>query len=360
MPEDIKEKKIWFTGFLEKEKKFFLENLSVLISAGLDLLSALRSLQQEMKSRRLKKILGNIILKVEGGEPFWRALQATTIFPNRVLTLIKFGEESGRLSENLAMVASQLEKERLFGAKIRTAMLYPAIVLPLTLLVGVGTAWFTLPKLVEVFSQVNVPLPIYTRLLLDIGIFFKNYGAFVVPLFLLILINVLYFLFSFPKTKYLGYVLLSRSPLIKELVQQVELARLGYIMSSLIEAGLPVVNSLKSLAEATSFRNYQNFYQFLHDSLQTGNSFAKSFQEYRSARFYLPGFVQSMIISAEKSGKLGEVFGRLGRSYESKVETTVKNFSTIIEPALLIIIGLVIGAIALAVMTPMYNLMQAF
>jgi len=355
-----KEKKLWFTGLLEKEKRFFLENLSVLISAGMDLLSALRTLLEETKSRRMKKVIANIISRVEGGEALWRSLQAEGIFPDRVLTLIRFGEESGRMAENLGLVNLQLEKEKMFGSKIRTAMLYPAIVLPFTLLVGIGVAWFTLPRLSDVFSQVNVPLPFFTRVLIDIGNFFKIYGGYVVPIFLLVAINVLYFLFSFPKTKAIGYILLSRSFLIKELIREVELGRLGYIMSSLLSAGMPLISCLKSLSESTSFHNYQKFYLFLHDNLENGNSFEKSFKSYRSSSFYMPVFVQNMIISAERSGKLAEIFDKIGKNYEGKVETTVKNFSTIIEPVLLIIIGLAVAAIALGIMMPMYSLMQVF
>lgn len=354
------EKKVFFTGLLSKDKKYFLENLSILVSAGIDIVSAVKSIGEEVSSKRMQKIIFNIALKLENGETFWRALTATNIFPNRIISLVRVGEESGRLTENLQVIVVQMGKEWELASKIRTAMLYPAIVLPITFMVGLGTAWFTLPKLAETFQQINVPLPFLTRTLISLGNFLAVYGFVLVPFIAFLFLSLIYFLFSFPKTKYLGYILLSRMPIIKNLVQFVELSRLGQMVSGLLESGISVVNAFQSLAEATTFRNYRNFYLYLSENLKNGNSFKKSFEQNKKTYKYIPRSVQNMLTTAERSGKLVEVLRHAGNIYELKTETVVKNFSTIIEPLLLIIVGILVGAIVFAIMTPIYSLVQIF
>lgn len=138
--------------FLNKERDFFVENLSILVSAGMPILNAISSIAEESHSRRIKKILVIVQEDVESGLPIWKALQKTNLFANYAISLIRLGEKSGKLIENLKIVATEQEKNRVFKSKLGSAIMYPTFVLSLTIIIGVGIAWFILPKLALVFS----------------------------------------------------------------------------------------------------------------------------------------------------------------------------------------------------------------
>lgn len=353
-------KRLTFTGGLNRHKRLFLENLAILMSSGIDVLSALESIEDDFYSWRMRRFIREIRQEIENGSSLWSAMENSQLFAPRIIGLVRVGEESGRLLQNMNTIMEQQDKEWLLKTKIRTAMLYPAIVLPMTFFVGIGVAWFSLPKLAETFSQLNAELPLVTRILIEIGDFLGKYGYFFIPVTFFSFIVILYFLFSFPKTKAVGQVMISKAPIFKRLIREVELARIGYILSGLLQAGIPIVESLRSLEDSTTFYNYRRFYGFLADRINEGSSFKKSFLAYKKTSSLLPRSIQQMITFGEESGRLAETLEKIGDSYEIKIEASIKNISTLMEPILLIIIGLVVGAIALAVFLPVYDLTTHF
>lgn len=339
-----------------KERTYFIENISLLIASGMGVLEALDAIAGDLRSKKMRRIVASLRERIESGSPFWRALQSANIFADHTMSLVRIGEDSGKLAENLRIIGAQQEKERAFQSKIRSAMLYPVFVLGLTLTVGVGIAWFILPKLSLVFSQLRIELPTVTKFLIAFGTFLGAYGNIVVPLALLALSALIYFVFYFPKTRRVGQTLLFAVPGIKQLIQEVELARFGYLLGTLLQAGLPVTQAIDSLATATVFPHYKKFYLYLSESVEEGNSFEKSFARYRGLRRLLPTPVQQLIITGEKSGRLPETLVRVSQNYEVKNEATTKNLMVILEPILLVIVWVGVVAVALAVILPIYSL----
>lgn len=343
-----------------KEKEYLIENLSMLVDSGMGILPALESIKVGMKTKRMKTITANIVENVGAGLPLWKAINQAGIFPSYMMSLIRVGEESGGLSENLKVIALQNLKERQFKSKIRSAMMYPLFVLFLTLFVGVGIAWFILPRLALVFSQLSLELPTVTRVLIIVGKFLQENGKIVVPIFFLFVILVLYILFFYRKTKFIGQTILFKVPGVNRLIQEVEIARFGYLLGSLFESGLPIVHTFESLEQATSFPIYRKFYAHVRVSIEEGNSFKKSFESYKSINRILPAPIQQMIVTAEKSGNLASTLRRVGTIYEDKTEITTKNLTVILEPILLVIVWLGVVAVALAVILPIYSLIGGF
>jgi len=320
------------------------------------ILEALDGIAAEVHSRHIRHKVAEIRENIESGYPLWRALEATHLFPMHAVSLIKIGEESGRLSENLRIVSLQQKKERVFRSRIRSAMMYPVFVLGLTLIIGVGIAWFILPKLATVFSQLKIKLPLITKVLIGTGTFLGEYGAIAVPLFLVALGVLVYMLFYFPPTKKAGQSMLFALPGVRRLILETELSRFGYLLGTLLGAGLPVTQALASLTEATSFPHYRRFYEYLTKSIEEGNSFEKSFHAYKGLRRLIPMPVQQLIISSERSGSLSNALVDISKSYEEKSETTTKDLTIILEPILLVIVWLGVVAVALAVILPIYSL----
>ncbi len=343
-----------------KETDYFIEQLSMLLSAGMPVVTALAAIKKEIKSKRLKQIIDSVSAKIEAGSSIASALDTAEIFPKSTISLIKIGEQSGRLAENLQVVAKEQQKEREFRSKVSSAMMYPLFVFSLTIFVGVGIAWFILPRLATVFEQLRIDLPLITRWLINLGTFLGQYGTIVIPALLAVSLFSLFFLFIYSKTNFLGQIILFAILPISRLLTELELSRFGSLLGNLLQAGLPILDSLESLAQSTSLYRYQKLYVHIHDRIAEGNSFAKSFELYKHTQNLIPIPIQQLIITSEQSGNTSKTLQKIGQMYEAKTETTAKNITILLEPILLVIVWVGVVAVALAVILPLYSLIGNF
>ncbi len=339
-----------------REKDYFIENLSVLLNSGMDILSAVQAIKIELHSVKMKRIISRLETEIEGGSTLWHALDNTHIIPPHIIYLIKLGEESGRLPENLGIVAAQAQKDRELKSKIRSAMIYPVLVFSLTLIIGISIAWFVLPRLAIVFGQLKLKLPVLTKAIIIFGNFLKSYGSFYVPLFIVVLASLVYLFFIFPRTRFIGQGILLYIPGIKKLVQEVELTRFGFVLGTLLGAGLLVTSAIDSLKDATALRPYQKLYIHLRDSIEEGISFREAFSNFKNSNHLISLPIQQMIAAGEESGRLADSLRKVGEIFEKKASDTTKNLAVILEPILLVIVWLGVLAVALSVILPIYSL----
>jgi type II secretory pathway component PulF len=341
---------------LGQEKEYFIEQLSMLLSAGMPVVTALSSIKKEIKSGRLKKIIENMSVSIESGASISAAMGPAGIFSKSTISLIRIGEQSGRLAKNLKVVAVQQQKEREFRSKTASAMMYPLFVFSLTLIVGLGIAWFILPRLATVFAQLKIDLPLITQWLINLGTFLGRYGVIVIPTLLFAGLLILFFLFIYSKTNFLGQEILFCIGPISRLLIELELSRFGALVGNLLAVGLPVLDSLESLSESSTLYRYKKFYTFLSEKVKEGNSFAKCFALYKNTNRLIPVPIQQLIVTSEQSGNLPATFKEIGEIYETKTETTAKNITILLEPILLVIVWLGVVAVAVAVILPLYSL----
>lgn len=340
-----------------KEREYFTENLSLLLKAAVPVSQALASLRDTARTKRMREALEEMIKDIEAGISLADALSHTGLVSSQTLALVRLGEQSGHLVENMQLAAQQEEKRHFFRAKVRSALIYPAFVMGMTVVVGLGVAWFLLPRLATTFSQLDVELPWVTRVMVGLGEFLKDHGAIAVPLCLLLFFAAGYVLFAAPRTKAIGQRVLSALPGIGPLLRQVEVAQFGYLLGTLLEAGLPVTQALNLLSSASSSHEYQKFYSYLAQSLEDGQSFQQSLKGYKDASKLLPPSVQQMIIAGERSGSLSQVLITVGRTYEQKSDVTTQNLEAIIEPIMLVVVWVGVMAVAVAVIVPIYGLL---
>jgi type IV pilus assembly protein PilC len=317
---------------------------------------ALDSLAMSTKNPAMKKALAQMNVDIEAGYSLANALERGGLASGQTLALIRLGEASGHLVENLQLAAEQEEKQHLFRAKVRSALIYPSFVLSLTAIVGLGVAWFLLPKLADTFTQLQVKLPFVSRVMIQFGIFLKAHGIIAVPLFFLAIFVIGYILFAAPKTKMIGRRLLFAIPGIGRLLREVEIAQFGYLLGTLLDAGLSVTQAARLMAEASSAPQYRKFYSYLAQSLEDGYSFKDSLRQYKQSGTLLPPAVQQMLIAGERSGSLPEVLKTVGRTYAQKSDVTTANLEVIIEPILLVVVWLGVMLVAVAVIVPIYSL----
>lgn len=339
-----------------KEKEYFVENLVMLTSSGMDIVSALDIILVDIRTPSLKKTLTSLKESIVRGEPIYRALDNTHLFKPHVISLIYLGEQSGNLFQNLNVISIQQKKERAFQSKIRSALMYPAFILAIAGIVGISVAWFILPNLASIFSQLKLDLPLITRVLIAVGLFLKSYGWVVIPLGIVAFCGCVYIVFFLKKTRWLGQKIMFGFPGVGSLIRQIELARMGYIVGTLLKAGVPLTDTLQSLRDTAAFYAYQRFYDYLHTTIERGHTFKKSFAEFHGASALIPGPIQQMVAAGEQSGRLADTFLRIGELFEEKTEDGSKNLSVILEPVLLLIVWVSVVSIALAVILPIYSL----
>lgn len=340
-----------------EEKDLFIENLSMMLSSGMDIVTSLKALRLEMKSYKMKIILNDLIIQIGGGSFIWKALDKWNVMQEHIISLIRIGEETGRLHENLAIVSMQQEKDREFKSRVKSAMMYPTLVMGVALVVGVGIAWFILPQLAVVFNDLNIELPTITRVLIDAGEYISEYGLVVIPSALFAMAVFTYYIFINKKTKFIGEFILLKIPGINRLMKEVELARFGQIVGTLLEAGIPIDKTLDSLRVSTNLNLFRKFYIHMHDMIKDGSSFDAMFENYDRVDRVIPTSIQHMLISGEATGRLPEVFSKVGKTYEVKSETTTKNLSVILEPILLVVVWGGVISIAFAVILPIYGML---
>lgn len=338
------------------EKDTFLEDLATLLDSGLDILSALEGIATEMRSQAMITIVKNIHIQISSGIPLWKALQEAEIIPYQFLSLIRTGEESGRLNENLKVVVSQYQKDQTFRSKIRSAMMYPTLIMGLTFIIGISIAWFILPRLTTVFTQMRIELPLMTRVLIIVGKFLEMHGFIAIPALIMGCVALFYMVFVYKYTKFIGERVLFFLPVIKKLLREMELSRLGYITGTLLNAGIPVLDVLNALMRATPWERYQKLYRRIHDNVETGSSIQQSLKSYAHAERMIPMSIQHLIGSGEKSGALAQNMAKLGEAYEARVDTTTKDLTILLEPLMLVIVWLAVIGVALAVIMPIYQL----
>lgn len=351
----VDEKKLSTFG-LSKERDQFIENLSMLVLSGMSIIGALSAIIKQTKNEGMKKILERMLLEIEAGSPVWKSFEKTGFFKGYTISLIRLGEESGNFAENLKVVALEEEKDREFKSKVRSALMYPAFVLILTAVVGIGISWFILPKLAKIFADLKLALPFITRVLLGFGLFLNKYGLIAVPLGASVFGGAGYIIFGNQKTKFIGEAIIFSIPGIKTLLMEVEVARFGYLLGTLLEAGLPVTKAIDSLAGASEVIRYKKFYLALRESIDMGNSFQKSFAAYKNIDTLIPQSIQQLIISGEQSGNLNKTLIKVGQMLEAKSDTTTKNLTIIMEPILLVIVWAGVVSVAFAVILPIYSL----
>ena len=207
-----------------------------------------------------------------------------------------------------------------------------------------------------VFGQLDVELPFITKILIAVGTFLGNYGLIVLPAFIIFLGVIVFFIFFFSKTKFIGQSILFATPGIQRLIREIELARFGYLLGTLLDAGISITEALDSVEKSTTFPNYKKLYVHLKNSLADGNSFQKSFDLYKKSRKLIPLPIQQLILAGEKSGNLSNTLRTISINFDAKTEQTTKNIAVILEPILLVIVWLGVVAVALAVILPIYSL----
>lgn len=333
---------------------FFTKHLSVMLKSGIPLDQSIATLKDQTKNSTFKQILASVQADIENGQTLQKALSKhQPIFSSLYISLIGIGEKSGNLEDNLEYLSLQLKKSYDFNKKIQGAMLYPKLILVATFIMGMFLSIFVLPKLVDLFRSLDVKLPLSTKILLFVANIMKSYGVIIVAAFIGIGV-LISFLLKTPFIKPKWHKLLLSLPYVGQLNQNIQLASFCRNMGIMLKSGLTITDALKTQFNATDNLVYKDYLGNLLKSMEKGKRLADEMEPKKYP--LIPLIVPRMIDVGEKTGKLEDVLVYLGDFFEEDVDDTTKNLSNILEPVLLLVIGVVVAFVSLAIISPIYQL----
>lgn len=334
------------------ELVMFTRNISSMLVAGLTLTRALSVVERQSDNPKLKATIHEIIDHINKGDQFYEVLKSyPKIFSKLYVSMVRAGEESGGLAESLKTISIQLERSSNLKKKIKGAMVYPAIVLSVMVIIGVLMMVFVIPTISNTFLSLGIDLPLSTRIIIGTSGLLANHGLLV----LLGVVALVMGLVSVFRTKYGRRVLhwtLVRLPVIGTLVKETNSAYTARTLSSLLSSGVDVINAIHITEEVLQNVYYKEVAKIAAEKVTKGSPLSEVYIE-RSDLY--PILVGEMIAVGEETGQIGKMLGELAIFYENEVERKTKDLSTIIEPLLMVVIGSGVGFFAMAMIAPIYS-----
>lgn len=361
-PVEEESKKIAGVKFLDqfnsvplKEKMMFARNLSVMVASGLTVSRAVENLALQTKNKIFRKNLTDIFEELQAGKSLSEGLaKYQSVFGDLFINMVRVGETAGNLDEVLKIVAVQLEKEHELKSKVKGAMVYPAVILTVMVCIGIIMLIFVLPKLTAVFKDMGAELPMATRVVMGISDALRNHGLIVGIGFVIFVLFMQYFLRQKAGKKMISLISI-KFPLFSPLVKQTNCARFARIYSSLLKSGVGAVEALKIISHTLTNYYYCEALLNSTEDIQKGVSLSKILSDHQDI---FPLLVSQIVQVGEETGKTEAVLLQLAEFYEAEVDQITKNMSAIIEPLLMVIIGVAVGFFAVAMLMPMYSMMD--
>lgn len=334
------------------EKVNFVKNLSIMIRSGIPLDESLGELAEQTGSAEFKTIIMSVKEDVSRGSSLSAAFAKHPIFDGVFNALVRTGEVSGSLEENLVFLAEWLERENDMKKSISSATLYPKIVIGAVLILAVGLNLFVLPKLMPLFADLKVELPWSTKALFSVSQITRAYWHIALSLIALAVAAALA-LRRLPAIRALLDAAYLRIPFFGKLMIDYQMAVISQLFYTCFKSTLPMQESISIVESVLTQTQYRASLHTIAERAQTGSSLADSMKTF--PRLY-PRQVISIIATGEKSGTLSEAFHYLSEFYSKEVKSKTKNIPTVIEPMLIIFIALMIGFIAFSVIVPIYSI----
>lgn len=338
----------WVT---RKEVAFFTKNFAVMLGAGLTVVESL-SVSEEQTHGRLQRIIRNMRLYVEQGNNLADAFakyrrQFTPVF----VDVVRTGELSGNLARNMKQLADRLTDDLELRRKVRGAMIYPMVIVAGIIALGTVLSVFVMPRFIRLFSSLDVELPYLTQVTLKIAGWMQAYWWW----FLLgcgVAIVLGKFALRIAIIERLWHAWLVRLPIVGPITRAINLSRFTGTLGSLLASGVPISEALHSVIHSCTNLSYQHSVRRALQVVEQGASLSSVIAQ---QPLLFPPLVVRMIAVGERTGQLSELLSYLGRYYEGQVDSATKQLGVLIEPVLLVGIGVVVIIIGLAVITPIYQ-----
>lgn len=338
-----------------KDIVLFSRQVSTLFEAGVSALRAFRLLAQENENKTLQEQIMAVADDIEGGISLSEALsRRPDLFSNFYVNMVKAGEESGKLNEVFLFLADYLDRNYELNQKIKKALTYPSFVIGTFILIMVGMLTFVVPKMAKMFAEEGATLPLVTRIVLFISDLFVKYGPITFPL-----LAISGFIFyRWTKTEEGGLAVDEfglKVPVFNNLIQKIFLQRLADNMNTMLSNGVPIVKSIDITTSILDNRVYKKLMARVSEKVQTGKSFSKALYE----EPLVPNILVQMVHIGEETGELAYILKNLAMFYRRELDTAIDSMIGLIEPAMIVSLGIGVGVLVSAILLPMYSLSDA-
>ncbi len=344
--------RLW-EGASQKELMVIFRQLATLIEAHVPVVTSLNTISEQSDNRFLRNVLHEMEDDIEDGMSFSESLEKhPTVFNAMTVNLVRAGEVSGNLQKSIEFVADNIEKNYHLTSKIRGALFYPAFVLAVAGVIAFIVVTFILPKITVLIKDMNVPVPWYTTVLINLGDFMNAYWwAVLIGLFAVAASIAYYFKTDSGQHEWDRIVL--RLPVFKTLAKNVYITRLAENLAALMAGGIPVVRALMITSDVIGNTVYAEIMLHAAEEVKTGGAMSGVFRHYPAE---IPPIVSQMVKIGEETGTMSHVLDGIGKFYNQEVEVMTRNLTTLIEPLLIVLLGIGVGILTVGVLMPIYNI----
>lgn len=338
-----------------QEKINFARNLGSMITAGLSMSRALSVMERQTNNKKLKSILVSLQNDINQGKTLSDSMRNyKDVFSPLFISMVSAGEKSGTLNDSLKVVALQLDRNYSLQRKVKGAMMYPGIILFAMILIAILMLTYIVPTLMKTFTELKLDLPASTKFILATSSLFREHGLLV--LLIVVVIAGLFTVWSKRDSgKNIIHYAILKIPVIGNIIKEVNAARTSRTLASLLSSGVDVVESVHITQDVIQNVHYKAVLEKAGVAIEKGDPISKVFSE--NSKLY-PIFLGEMMNVGEETGKIGEMLLGVANFYEEDVEQKTKDMSTIIEPFLMIVIAAAVGFFAVAMISPMYSLVN--
>lgn len=339
----------------QKDIVIFTRQLSTMVSAGVPLTRALNTLQTQSESKAFKIVISEISKDVEGGMSLADSFaKHPSVFSEVFINMIRAGEAGGILDDILKRLAAQIEQDASMRKKIKSAMTYPVVILFITVAAFFGITIFVMPQIGKILKDLggeNAQLPIYTQILLDFSDFIQSYFLFVAVVTAAVAFMVHRYI-NTPSGKYKFHALLLRTPILKMIITKIAVARFARTFASLMSAGVGVLDALEVTGGAIGNKVIEAELKDAAKAVRNG----KQLSEPLAQSQHFPMIVSQMLAVGEETGQIDTILIKVADFYEEEVSAVIDGLTSIIEPVMIVVLGGMVGIIAISVMGPISSL----
>lgn len=343
-----------YAKFSTKKQTFFAKRLSFLIKAGVPMLESVSVIRKQTKSGAEVRVFDKVIADISNGQSLAASLSKFKgVFGNFAINIIKAGESSGTLTQNLNYLADELKKKEILKKKIMGALLYPIIVTVATFGITGFLAVYIFPKIIPIFQSLHAKLPVSTRIIIWLTNTLKHDGLYIFLVLAIIITAIVIIIKKVPKAAFWYDGIILRLPLFGKIAKSYNLTNSTRTLGLLLRSGISVSEAIHITADTTENMKYKKAFGEIGKTIMKG----KNISEYLTRNEALfPPMIGHMVSVGEKTGNLSNTLIYLSEFYENEFDDFTKNLSSAIEPVLMIIMGLMVGFIAISVITPIYEI----
>ncbi len=339
-----------------QEKIIFAKNLSVMISSGLSLSRSIGILERQVKNEKFKNAIHSIGVDINKGQSLNVSMKKfPKIFSPLFTSMMDAGEESGNLSKSLDVVSDQMDKSYKIQKKVKGALIYPSIIVIALVIVGILMLIFVVPTLTSTFKEFDAELPRSTKFVIFISDFLSNNTILSIAVIILTIVGTIFSAKTKKGKRFIDFSV-TRIPIVGELVKKTNSARTVRTLSSLLSSGVDIIEALRITKDVLQNSYYKEVISDAEKKIKKGSPLSDSFK--KADKLY-PILVGEMMEVGEETGRLTDMLIQIATFYESEVDDATKNMSTIIEPFLMVIVGIVVGFFAISMISPMYSLVDS-